>query len=168
MATIKRFFEGADGLIAEVVKILAACGLERRCTLDHICYKCGSTEDYEGTKALFKGAEIYEKSLSGRRVATIELPEPLLTCFGPIKWLELSDQKPDGSQLGRFEHIEVYSRVMSYESLVAQFRLKQADLKMHNVVHHPTWDVHLPGGYILRLTEGPLVHKIGRELLEKD
>ncbi len=129
---------------------------------DHICYKCGSRPTFEGLRAMFEsqGCLMYQSVISGRYIAYIKLKSPIATSLGPVRWVELSDQKPDGSQKDGFDHIEVYT-VGSSEKLIARL---SAGGKVEKIVrpHHTTVDAEM-GGYIFRVSDGPLLDKIKSE-----
>lgn len=134
-------------------------------TADHICYKCGSRESFEGIRAWFEGYSdfIYQAIISSRRIAYIKIPGAMKSLLGPIRYIELSDQKPDGSQKEGFDHIEVYPLYGdgddAYERLVA--RLSKTDqVQEVSRPHHSTHDIDIGNGFIFRCSRGPLLHKI--------
>lgn len=134
---------------------------------DHICYKCGSTSEFEEVRAMLeKGAEyMHQAIISGRRIAYIKLTAPMPTGLGDVWFVELSDQKPDGSQHSGFEHIEVYpAGEGTYDSLLAQWRKNDEQVMHVERPHHVTDEVVLPSGLIVRLEPGPLIEKIKQEL----
>ena len=133
---------------------------------DHICYKCSSSKVFEDIRSVleFDSKWVYQAIISGRRTATIRTKETLETIAGNIILVELSDQKPDGSQKDGFDHIEIYPVAISYEELVS--KLKSQDLKVEEVVrtHHTTHDIKLENGFIIRLTRESLVNIIKKEM----
>lgn len=132
-----------------------------RAQADHICYKCQSAASFEAVRALFEGESefIYQSIISGRRIAYIKFKSEVHTDLGAIHFLELSDQKPDGSQKEGFDHIEVFSTQGTYEEMVAM--LSETENVMHvERPHHTTDDVELEDGFLFRCTRGALVEKI--------
>jgi predicted metalloenzyme YecM len=133
---------------------------------DHICYKCDSAESFEQMRAMFEGEGseyMYQSIISKRRIAVIKLARGIETALGVIYFLELSDQKPDGSQKNSFDHIEIYPLDRTYDELVQTF--EHAGETVTKVVrpHHTTHDIDIGNGFLTRLTEGPLIEKITRE-----
>ena len=88
-------------------------------TADHICYKCESSEEFESMRKMFESSSvfIYQSIISQRRIAIVKFLEPIQTSLGPIWFLELSDQKPDGSQKSEFDHIEIYPNTGTMDDL---------------------------------------------------
>lgn len=133
---------------------------------DHICYKCDSSDSFERLRKLFESEStyIYQTIISGRRIAYIKMERTITTASGPIAFLELSDQKPDGSQRDDFDHIEVYPIAFSYEEMVQ--RLSKTE-KVTTVTrpHHTTDDIDIGEGFLFRCTREPLIEKISREIL---
>ena len=114
---------------------------------------------------------VNETPISGRMIATIglnpkETEHPLaFSCsFGDCYTLELSDQKPNGSQKSGFDHIEILPVARSYESLLAQLQQKGISFTEVGRPHHTTHDHTLPGEFTLRLTREALLYKIGVEM----
>ncbi|MEI7741695.1 MAG: VOC family protein [bacterium] len=132
---------------------------------DHICYKCDSTREFESIRTIFEPESglIYQSIIAGRRIAIIKLPTPITTSLGDIKFLELSDQKPDGSQTSGFDHIEIFPRTGTMEELVAS--LESSGAKFEKVVrpHHTTFDTTIFESFKIRLEPESLIAKIKRE-----
>jgi predicted metalloenzyme YecM len=132
---------------------------------DHICYKCDSSEEFESMRALFEheSAYVYQSIISKRRIACIRLARGITTSIGIITCLELSDQKPDGSQACGFDHVEIYPIDMSYDALVEHCTEKGIVLTKDEKPHHTTYNTTLPDGFEIKLTHEPLIEKIKRE-----
>jgi predicted metalloenzyme YecM len=62
---------------------------------DHLCFKCGSSEEFEHLRGLFEGqcAFIYQSIISKRRIAIVKFLSPMTTVLGDIWYLELPDSK---------------------------------------------------------------------------
>ncbi len=140
-------------------------GLKNIARPDHICYKCDSAETFETLRRLFEAASdfIYQSIISKRRIAYIRFKEALETDIGAIRYLELSDQKPDGSQTSRFDHIELYSFAVSYEELVGKLEKEGETVVKEERPHHTTHGIEIGDGFSARLTRGPLIAKIKQE-----
>ena len=163
MRNLEEFYEGAKDVVEKFDKFVNENGLKEIAKADHICYKCASSEIFEKIRKLFENTWFYQSIIAGRRIAIIKLKEPINTSLGEISLLELSDQKPDGSQTNKFDHIEIYPVGISYEELV--FYLEDKDLNVVKVErpHHTTHDIKI-GDFLIRLTREPLLDKIKEEM----
>lgn len=132
---------------------------------DHICYKCGSSEEFETMRKMFETESvfIYQSIISKRRIAIVKFVSPIKTTLGEIWFLELSDQKPDGSQTSGFDHIEIYPKAGSMEQLAEALSEKGFALEKIERPHHTTFDGYLVGDFKVRLEPEALVEKIKRE-----
>lgn len=132
---------------------------------DHICYKCGSTEEFEAIRKMFEAesAFIYQSIISKRRIAIVKFVTPIKTALGEIWFLELSDQKPDGSQTSGFDHIEICPNEGSMEALAASLEALGASFEKIERPHHTTFDGFIVGDFKVRLEPEALVEKIQRE-----
>lgn len=138
--------------------------LEKRGKADHICFKCGSSSSFEAIRSMFEkdSAFVYQSIISKRRIAIIKLPQGIETLLGEIVYLELSDQKPDGSQKDGFDHIEVYPLTLTYLDMIEELRRKERIVEVIRP-HHSTHDIEIGKGFLFRCTEGPLIEKIKKE-----
>jgi len=165
--SIDQFYSEAGEFITGFNDFVAANNLLAKARSDHICYKCDSSEKFERMREMFEDKSnsrfIYQSIISGRRIAYVALRRAIKTVLGDIRFLELSDQKPDGSQTDRFDHIEIYPVGIKYSELVEA--MKQTGVDVNEVVrpHHTTHDSDIGGGFLIRLTEGPLLDKIKNE-----
>lgn len=132
---------------------------------DHICYKCGSREEFESLRALLEPTSdyVYQSIISSRRIAIIKFQNPIESALGPISFLELSDQKPDGSQSSGFDHIELYPITSTIETFVETLESKGVSFEKTIRPHHTTYDTALETGFKIRLEEEPLIEKIKRD-----
>ncbi len=132
---------------------------------DHICFKCESAEEFERMRAMFEGESVfvYQSIISKRRIAIVKFLTPIATSLGDISFLELSDQKPDGSQVSGFDHIELYPKSGQLEDFV--YDLEEKGIIFEKVVrpHHTTFDVTIFDQFKVRLEDGPLVEKIKKD-----
>ncbi len=129
---------------------------------DHLCYKCGDAAEFEHIRALFEKESVfvYQSIISARRIAIIRFPHVLATVLGDITHLELADQKPDGSQISGFDHIEIYPTQTSVEELAGT--LEKQGVSFEKVVrpHHTTYDAGIRDAFKVRLEAEALVEKI--------
>lgn len=136
---------------------------------DHLGYKCSSSQEFEELRAILEHQStfVYQSIISQRRIAIIKFVQPLSTALGDIWYLELSDQKPDGSQKSGFDHLELYPVERSVDQLVAE--LEQKGLIFEKTVrpHHTTFDLIISEGFKVRLEAEPLIEKIMREEMQK-
>lgn len=132
---------------------------------DHICYKCGSREEFENLRHLFEGESefMYQSIISKRRIAIVKFKKPLTTVLGDIWYLELSDQKPDGTQTSGFDHMEIYPSEGTMDALAESLEEKGTPLEKIERPHHVTYDGIIEGNFKIRLEPEPLVEKIKRE-----
>ncbi len=154
---------------------------------DHLSYKCREVREYDELRGRFEeyadgwtGCRfLHQTVISGRRVAAIGLVDPIPTPFGGLRVLELSEPKTMRAELQGFDHIEIYPANGTIDELaealnsvrnrtLASSFMKGIFVKKERP-HHATWDapiVSLAHGteHILRLTDGPLVRKIGIEM----
>lgn len=136
-------------------------------SLDHVCYKCESREEYEILRGLFELDDrfVYQSVISKRRIAYIGFVKPLTSVCGDVYYLELSDQKPDKSQVQGCDHIEPIPNGISYEEMLTRFSLPDLVVSESIKPHHVTHDIKLPNGVKLKLSEGRLVDKIYKDEL---
>ena len=146
----------------------AFCGeydLVGKVRADHLGIKCSHTKIYESHKALFEKESrfIYQSIIAGRRISIIGLREGVDTFVGPLNYLELADQKQDGSQTDRIDHLEIIPTTCSYKELIAHLSEKGVTLKETVRAHHTTYDIVLPSGFSIKLSREMLIDKIKRE-----
>ena len=163
--TINEFFANAAASVALFDAFVAEHRLIDRAAADHICYKCASTESFEAIRAMFEDESvfIYQSIISKRRIAIIRFRDAVETALGPIIVLELSDQKPDGSQTEGFDHIEIYPKNGSTDELLTILRSQNSEIETVSRPHHTTHDLVLEGGFKVRVEDEPLLEKIKRE-----
>ncbi len=132
---------------------------------DHICIKCSSSSVYEARRKEFESLSsfIYQSIISNRRISVIGINNSIETVVGDIKYVELSDQKPDGSQVDCVDHIEIIPVTISYQELVTLLQNKNVEMKEIIRPHHSTYDIKLPSGFTIKLSREFLVDKIKRD-----
>ncbi|MEK9156895.1 MAG: VOC family protein [Patescibacteria group bacterium] len=132
---------------------------------DHICYKCNSGEEFETLRKMFENNSgfIYQSIISARRIAIIKFSKPITSPLGDIWYLELSDQRTDGSQMSGFDHIEIYPRKESMDDLARKLQEQGMTLEKTIRPHHTTYDSFLSEVFKVRLEPDALIGKIKRE-----
>lgn len=165
--TLDDFYAGADPYVQLLDTFAKKHQLVGRAQADHICYRCDSQAVFESIRSLFENGDgyIFQSIISKRRIAVIRLPRPIETALGRIDFLELSDQKPDGSQTNRYDHIEAYPIDWSYNAMVKYLAQSETIIEVVRP-HHSTHDIDIGGGFLFRCTREPLVEQIKREEMQ--
>jgi|SRR3989344_6884853 len=138
--------------------------------IDHICYRCHSKDWYDYVSKMLAHEDVsnfaHQVWLSGRRVNYFGFVKPIEVGHGHIRYAEVQDAKPLDVEESRFHHIEIYpaSAADAFGELVAFLKAAGENLVFKPRPHHDTYDVTLEGKLIVRISQGPLVKKIGREL----
>jgi len=129
---------------------------------DHLCYKCIDATEFEYLRSLFESASsfVYQSIISNRRIAIIKFQKPLETILGEVWFLELADQKTDGSQTSGFDHLEIYPSSGSVEQLAEQLIEQKVPLEKIVRPHHTTYDTEIFGSFKVRIEPEPLIEKI--------
>ena len=114
------------GILEEFDAFCKEHGLVGLVRVDHIGLRCSSDDIYQRQKKLFdfESRFIYKSIISKRQISIIGLLQGLPTIVGEINYLELSNQKPDGSQRDVFDHCEVVPTTISYDELVEKLSTK--------------------------------------------
>jgi hypothetical protein len=146
--------------------------LEGQVVMDHICYKCSSNEEYEKMRALLEqdavSTYVCQTNLSKRRVAYIGMKQGFsISANESILCLELADKKPGKEEPSGFHHVEMYPTSMTYGDLVTLLEKAGENMVLKERPHHTTHDIALDGGFIIRLTNVPLIRKIVEEKFSK-
>ena len=164
MTSWEQFVNEAESSLVLFNGFVTRHALEGRSGADHICYKCSSHTSFEDMRALLEPecAYVYQAYISGRRIAYLKFKKPLQCSLGEIWFLELSDQKPDGSQKDAFDHIEVFPTAMSYEHMVEELEKTETVIKVARP-HHTTHDIDITPDFLFRCTQRPLIEKIRDE-----
>ena len=130
---------------------------------DHICYKCSSREEYEAIRLMLEeqGASFWQSYISGRRIAVVQLPNEFCTHWGPIRYLELADQKPDLSQESGWDHIEIMAS--NYTEAIKRVEELGEEVQEKVRPHHTTHQIVLPNKFRFVFTREMLIDKIRNE-----
>ncbi len=161
------FFEKAYESIEQIEVFIRSNKLETMITLDHLCYKCESHEEFTMIREILeeKGDYLYESWIGDRLIALIKLTEPLSTSFGPISFIELQDQKPAGTQKSGFSHLEAYPKDVAYGDILEYLKGQEVSVIEDPTPHHPIHEVELSPSFVFRLEQEPIIEKIKREEL---
>lgn len=161
IATIENFTNSAKTYIEKLNAFAQKGNLADNVKIDHLGYKCTSNQSFEQARAMFEqnSEYIFQSIISLRRIAYIKLKHPIATDLGDLWFVELQDQKPDGSQVEKFDHVEGYSVGMSYGEMVEKISGFETIIESKKA-HHPTHDVDLGDGFSFKCTYGPLLDKI--------
>lgn len=111
----------------------------------------------------FSDVFVYQSIISERRIAIIGFKEALKSVCGDVWYLELSDQKPDGSQVSGADHVELLPADISYEEMLERFSLPGLEVEENLKPHHSTHDIRLAKGGRIKLTRERVVEKIHRD-----
>ena len=165
MQTIEDFYHSVQSKIDSFNNFISTHELKTVAIADHIGYKCSTTEEFETLRKLLESNShfIFQSIISKRRIAIIELAKPFETSCGLIQYLELSDQKPDGSQTSGFDHLEIYPAQNTVKHLVNYLQDKNITIQKADRPHHVTYDLSLEGGFKVRIEAESLIQKIIRE-----
>jgi len=164
MEKIEEFYSASKGLVEQFNLFAKKIGLENIARSDHICYKCGNATSFNNIRAILEDNSDYlhQSIISKRRIAYIKLKKGIETSLGTIYFVELSDQKPDGSQQEGFDHIEVYPISISYDGMIKILEKTEKVIKVERP-HHTTHDIGIGENFVFRCSLEPLLEKIKRE-----
>ena len=162
---LEEFLRQAREATDKFDKFARSHDVQKLARADHICYKCGSRKSFESIRTMLEGYSdfAYQSVISERRIAYIKLRGSVPSELGPIRFIELSDQKPDGSQVEGFDHIEVYPLAGTYIEMIVWLGKAGIQLTKVKRPHHTTHDADIGNGFIFRCSPGPLLDKIKRE-----
>jgi predicted metalloenzyme YecM len=143
----------------------------RNILIDHVCYTCASSAEFEEVRSMFEfdDAFMHQSIISGRRIAYIGLGKPFSSSCGPVYYLELSDQKPNGKQSSKCHHIEPVPAGITYQDMLERFVNTGLPVEESIKPHHSTHDIKLENGLHIRISRERLIQKISRDemVLEK-
>ncbi len=161
---LESFFSSARPLINDIELLAQTYHLTSTVCIDHIGYDCGSRAEFELIRTMFESESefIYQSIISSRPIAIIKFKTPLMTKLGPLFYLELCDQKPMGTQVSGFDHIELAPLDGSYDELIQTLRAAHCPIEQKVRPHHTTYDLSVPHGKV-RFEPELLITKIKRE-----
>jgi hypothetical protein len=160
--TLELFYTEATKALNFFSAFVTEHGAVNILTPDHFGYRCSDSQEFVSMRSLFEfeSEYVYQSIVAGRRIALIKLKKPITTAAGPLAYLELSDQKPDGSQKSGFDHVEFFPKDRSVETLQHFFEQKNILFTKTDRPHHVTYDHKLPEGLTLRIEPNALIAKI--------
>jgi len=160
---ISSFFINTELFINSIIHFLKQYELENIINLDHVCYKCESSSEYDFIRSIIEKSPyslyLYQSFLSNRRVSYFKLTIPFKTEMGDINFLELADKKPDLDEISGFHHIEIYPVKTSLENILLTLKHNNIIPVFVNRPHHKTYDIKQPN-FIIRITHQPLIQEI--------
>jgi predicted metalloenzyme YecM len=161
---INDFKKMAMVTMREINECAQKCGLVGSARADHICFKCASSEEFEMMRTMLERESVYmfQSFISERRIAYFMLQSGIKSDLGNVHYVELSDQKPDGSQRSGFDHVECYPAPGVSYTLLTERLSKVGAVKEVKRPHHTTHDLQLETT-IFRCCLEPLADKIKRE-----
>lgn len=165
MDALETFFAPAQQLIKDAELTAQTYRLTEMVRIDHIGYDCGSRAEFESVRTMLEPVSefIYQSIISARPIAIIKLKSPMSTPLGPLSYLELCDQKPTGTQVSGFDHIELAPIASSsYDKLIQHLLKSNCPVEQKIRPHHTTYDISVPHGKI-RFEPELLITKIKRE-----
>ena len=167
-STIDNFYNEAQIKIEFFNDFISTHELKTLVIADHIGHKCATSEEFEHLRKILEtySSFIFQSIVSKRRTAIVKLTKPVETSCGSIHYLELSDQKPDGSQKSGFDHLEIFPAQGTVEDLVKNLQNKNVAIQKADRPHHVTYDLSLKNGFKVRIEPERLIQKIvGEEIL---
>jgi predicted metalloenzyme YecM len=164
MKNLQVFLDNSVEIVGVFNKFVIENNLQDVIMVDHICYKCESNESFEEWRKLFdfEAKNFYQAIISKRRIATVIFKQTIKTEAGEIAYLELSDQKPDGTQTEGFDHIEFVPKNKTVEDVVLILGSKNIKVVKDVKPHITQYQIDM-GKYNFRLAEIRLVDKIKTE-----
>jgi predicted metalloenzyme YecM len=159
----------AGNHLGEAASFVATLGLQRLLILDHICFKCRSSEEFDSVRSILERNPpsdlLHQVMLAGRRVAYFRLADGF-DLGETVRYVELCDRKPAADDSFGFHHVEVYpSGQIPYEALLNRLTTLGLQVRLKSRPHHTTHDWNLASGLVMRLTDKPLIRKIMEEEL---
>lgn len=135
--------------------------------LDHICYRVGTTEEYEVKKRelLDHGTLLIESMVNGRLISTFKLHSPIVYKNRNIEVIELPAPKPGKSYESGLEHVEFVATHPLSEIVEAY---PQHEFEVFGINKAINADVTLKlGEYCIRFHNQTLEEVIEKELQEE-
>jgi predicted metalloenzyme YecM len=159
--TIEDFVTGIKPYVDKINVFAQKHSLLDAAKVDHFGYKCASKDSFESMREMFEQNSefVYQSIISARRIAYIKLKKPISTKLGDILFIELQDQKPDGSQKEKYDHVEAYAMEIPYDEMVKKISELDTVVEIKRP-HHSTHNVDLGDGFSFSCTHGPLLNKI--------
>jgi len=151
--------------INECNSFIESNDLEGLIQIDHLCYKCSDSVEYSKLRQKFElpsfSRFLHQAFISKRRVSYFALLNPIeVNANHSIPYLELADKKPDTTEASGFHHAEIYPKNLNYKELIDILGSKGLAPELIQRPHHTTHDIRWGNGFIIRITDQPLIRKI--------
>jgi hypothetical protein len=161
ISSLEQYFRQGSAHVATFNAFVVKERIAERIRADHVCYRCDSSTLYDHVRRLFEMESrfIYQSLLGGRRVAYISTLRSFETEAGPLRFLQLTDARPQHCDKAQFHHVEAYPTDGNYDLLISELGTR-VNMTLDRRDHHVTHDVVLDGGLILRLTRWPFLERI--------
>lgn len=168
MDNIETFQKRAAEYLELLFEFLHEHNLIEKVFVDHIGYDSGSNQEYENLRKILEehSEYLYQANISERRISVFKLNQKI-SCHQKnleTQYIELADQKPDGSQSEGFDHIEIHPQNISFEELIEICESKNLGFKKKERPHHVTFDLKLSNDLGVKLTNTKLFEKIKNEM----
>ena len=151
-------------VVADVEFALQEQGLDiSSYTIDHICWRCASTEEYTNMKALFStlAHNLKEGMVNGRLISTFKLHTPITVGDQMIDIVELPDVKDGSPYESGWEHVEYTVPCLSeFQAQNTHIGFDTSALKGH----HPCLQIQATPQHNVKLNDLSLEDKIAQEL----
>lgn len=159
------FANDAISRVETASNFLELYGLHDELYVDHICYKCGSHDEFVKMRAMLEPEAIYlyESWINGRLIAILRLKSPLVYKNTIMNYVELQDKKEGKEVVPGFTHIEFFSKTMMVKDVAEMLMQKGIEVVDDPTPHHPIYDISLAENFTLRLESGLVIEKIKKE-----
>lgn len=163
--TKEAFFTDAKARLEIAAVFIESHDLQDELSVDHICYKCGSHEEFVTVRAMleFESIYLYESWINGRLIAILRLREPIMYQDTAVMYIELQDKKEDKEVIPGFTHIEYFPKTMSVREVADALIQKGIEVVDDPTPHHPVYEVALADNFTFRLEPGLVIEKVKRE-----
>lgn len=163
--SFKQFADAAVCILDEVAGFFTEQQVATLVAIDHVCYKCFSRAEYDRLRELLESSVeisyLFQIQLAGRRVAYFGLHQGLpVRGFGNVPCIEICDKRETHRESPGFHHVELYPAGIGYDPLLQALVARGMKPALKSRPHHTTFDMTLPSGLVVRLTERPLIHTI--------
>jgi predicted metalloenzyme YecM len=162
ITTLTPFYTQAEEKIRDFNAFVQQTACHEKIIPDHFGYRCSSHEEFLTLREVLTSEAnyFYQSIIAGRPIALFKLTKALQTTAGILSFLELSDQKPDGSQKSGFDHVEFFPKEADVGDLVTFFQTRGIVFTKAERPHHPTFDHRLESGLVVRIETTALLQKI--------
>lgn len=147
---IEGILPSPDSFLQQLFQEIKESGADlSKYTIDHICYRTETKEDYNKLKnqLLPHGELLTEKPIGGRPIATFRLQKPFIFKHHKIELLEIPAPKPGRFYPEGYEHIEmVIDR--EFSDFMALYQQLEFDTRAIGKEVNPEVRVKFPSGSV--------------------